>query len=124
MDGSTDPGGESLKYQAAQHHNTHDHCGSAQQFRAEARDRIDQVLGGHTGGKAHHRTHQSQNAGHQDLTLLLSGSGHEPFRFPQELLRIVFIQFLFHLLPKTHIRILSICCFRLFAFLQNRYETP
>ena len=93
MDGGTDPGGNSLEHQAAQHHHRHQGGRALQQTGTKAGDRVDEILGSNTGSKSHQGAHHTQNADQQNLPPVLVHPGQQPEQFPIQLLGIFSMEF-------------------------------
>ena len=128
MNGRTHTGRHALKYKAAQHHNTHDHGTTLQKIRTAACNRIDQILGRHTGSQTHGSTHQAQQADQQNAAFIAVHSCRQPEQFPLQLLRIISMEFFLQFLNQMHLPNLTI---RRFNFRPVRiksrdfgYKTP
>ena len=64
------PGGNALQNKASQQHDGHNGRGAPQHIRAVARDRVDEIFGGHAGNKTHNRAGQAQQPYGEDLSLI------------------------------------------------------
>ena len=70
VDAGTHPGGNALQNKASQQHDGHNGHGAPQHIRAVARDRVDEIFGGHAGNKTHNRAGQAQQPYGEDLSLI------------------------------------------------------